>query len=285
MENRHSILNHMSLAKLVSERFSVFPQVEAIALSGSLTTGGSDRDSDIDLYVYTKGTIPLAHRAALIGEMGASQADLDLQYWDLGDEWYHAESGIEVDMIYWPTTWIEEQINRVLKYHQASIGYTTCFWNTILHSVPLYDRKGWFHDLQNLCQQPYPEELRQKIISKNHPVLRQIIPSYRHQIQKAIQRKDTISINHRVTALLASYFDIIFALNFLPNPGEKRVLEIASKQCKLIPENMNKDVSEVLLAFTQDDGNLLGCVDRLIDRLDEVLEKEGLNDTAKQFIY
>jgi hypothetical protein len=178
-------------------------------------------------------------------------------------------------MVYWPTTWIEEQINRVLKYHQASIGYTTCFWNTILHSIPLYDQKGWFHDLLSLCQQPYPEELRRAIISKNHAVLRQIIPSYRHQIQKAIQRKDTISINHRVAALLASYFDIVFALNTLPNPGEKRVLEIATKQCKLIPENMHTDVSEILLAAAQDNGNLLGHVDRLIDRLDAVLEKEG----------
>jgi predicted nucleotidyltransferase len=267
-------INHMSLARQVAERFSAFPQVEAIALGGSVAAGVAGRDSDIDMYVYTKETIPLIQRAALIDEFGTTRADLDLQYWDLGDEWYHAKTGIEVDMIYWPITWIEEQINRVLKYHQANIGYTTCFWNTILHSVPLYDRKGWFHDLQNLCQQPYPEELRRVIINKNHTVLRQIIPSYYHQIQKAIQRKDAISINHRIAALLASYFDIIFALNSLPNPGEKRILEIAAKQCKLIPKDMYKDVSEVLMAAAQDNGNLLDRVSRLIDRLDEVLEKE-----------
>lgn len=275
MENRPSTLSHMSLAKEVAERFSAFPQVEAIALGGSIAAGGADRDSDIDMYVYTKETIPLSQRTALIDRFGTTRADLDLQYWDLGDEWYHAKTGIEVDMIYWPITWIEEQINRVLKYHQANIGYTTCFWNTILHSVPLYDRKGWFHDLQNLCQQPYPEELRKEIIRKNHAVLCQIIPSYRNQIEKAIQRKDTISINHRIAALLASYFDIIFALNSLPNPGEKRVLEIAKKQCKRLPEDMHTDVSEVLLAAALDDGNLLGRVDQLIDRLDEVLEREG----------
>jgi predicted nucleotidyltransferase len=275
MENQLTISNHLSLARQVAERFSAFSQVEAIAVGGSLTTGVADRDSDIDLYVYTKETIPLSQRAALINEFGTTRADLNLQYWDLGDEWYHAETGIEVDMIYWPTTWIEEQIHRVLKSHQASIGYSTCFWNTILHSIPLYDRKGWFQVLQGLCQQPYPEELRRAIISKNHPVLRKIIPSYRHQIEKAIQRKDIISINHRVAALLASYFDIIFALNSLPNPGEKRVLEIAAKQCKLIPENMHKDVDEVLLASAQDDENLLGRVDQLIDRLDELLELEA----------
>ena len=273
MKNRPLTLNHLCLARQVAERFSAFPQVEAIALGGSVAAGAADHNSDIDMYVYTVEIIPLVQRAAVVEGFGTTRADLDLQYWDLGDEWYHAETGIEVDMIYWSTTWIEEQINRVLKNHQANLGYTTCFWNTILHSVPLYDRKGWFHGLQSLCQRPYPEELRRAIISKNHAVLRQIIPSYYHQIEKAILRKDTISINHRVAALLASYFDIIFALNSLPNPGEKRVLEIAAKQCKLIPENMHKDVSEVLLAAAQENGNLLGRVDRLIDRLDEVLEK------------
>ncbi len=274
MANRPSTFNHVSLARQVAERFSAFPQVEAIALGGSVATGAADHNSDIDMYVYTEETIPLVQRAALVEEFGTTRADLDLQYWDLGDEWFHAETGIEVDMIYWSTTWIEEQINRVLKYHQANIGYTTCFWNTILHSVPLYDRKGWFHDLQSQCQQPYPEELRRAIISKNYAVLRQIIPSYYHQIEKAVQRKDKVSINHRVAALLASYFDIIFALNSLPNPGEKRVLEIAAKQCKLIPEDMHKDVSEVLLAAAQDEGILLGRVDRLVDRLEELLEKK-----------
>ena len=53
------------------------------------------------------------------------------------------------------------------------------------------------------------------------------------------------------------------------------MLEIATKQCKRLPEDMNKDVSEVLLAAAQDDRNLLGRVDQLIDRLDEILEKKG----------
>lgn len=266
---------HQKLAKKIAERFSTFPQVEAIALAGSVTTGGVDWASDIDLYVYTTETIPLSQRAALVEELGTTKADLDLQYWDLGDEWYHAETGIEVDIIYWATDWVEEQIERVLVRHQASTGYSTCFWHTILHSEPLYDRKSWFQALQKKSQQPYPEELRKAIITKNHAVLRQIIPSYRHQIEKAVRRNDLISTNHRVAALLASYFDVIFALNSLPNPGEKRVLETAMKQCKLLPEDMPRQVRDVLQAAAQADDALLVKVDELIDGLEEVMARTG----------
>jgi hypothetical protein len=48
--------------------------------------------------------------------------------------------GIEVDVIYWDTAWIEEQLERVIVRHQASMGYSTCFWNTITKAVPLFDR-------------------------------------------------------------------------------------------------------------------------------------------------
>ena len=60
-----------------------------------------------------------------------------------------------------------------------------------------------------------------------------MLPSFDSQIEKAENRKDFVSVNHRVTEFLASYFDIIFALNEMTHPGEKRMQSICSKECKM----------------------------------------------------
>ncbi len=268
---------HLILARELASAFSAFPQVEAVAVGGSLASGAADAGSDIDLYVCTTSVIPLPAREAQVAQRGASRADLNLQFWDLGDEWVDGPTGIEVDVIYWDTAWIEEQIDRVLVHHQASVGYTTCFWNTVRNSLPLYDRNGWFARLQAQCQCPYPEPLRRSIIAKNYPVLRDVIPAYLQQIEKVLQRNDLVSINHRVAALLASYFDVLFALNAIPHPGEKRLLEIAAERCAKRPPAMREQVEMVLRASADADATLVHAIDCLIDDLYIILLREGFD--------
>ena len=41
----------------------------------------------------------------------------------------------------------------------------------------------------------------------NHPLLRRNLSSYLHQIARAVEREDAVAVHHRVTALLASYFE------------------------------------------------------------------------------
>ncbi|HOU14681.1 MAG TPA: DUF4037 domain-containing protein [Anaerolineae bacterium] len=265
---------HLTLARELASAFSAFPHVEAVAVGGSLASQMADASSDIDLYVYTTSVIPLPAREAIVAQRGSSRADLNLQFWDLGDELIDGPTGIEVDVIYWDTAWITEQIERVLVHHQASVGYTTCFWNTVRNSLPLYDRHVWFARLQARCQCPYPEPLRRAVIAKNYPILRDVIPAYLHQIEKAIQRRDLVSVNHRVAALLASYFDVLFALNAIPHPGEKRLLEVATERCAKRPPAMREHVEEVLRLAATEDPTLIQAVNRLIDNLDALLLKE-----------
>jgi predicted nucleotidyltransferase len=268
---------HLSLARRIADLFSAFPNVEAIALAGSRAAGAVDQDSDIDLYVYTTSVIPLNDRVAIVEKLGATRADLNLQFWDLGDEWYDKETGIEVDVIYWDTSWIEGQLDRVLVEHQASTGYSTCFWHTIRNSLILYDRSDWLHGLKEKSAVPFPEPLRRAIIAQNHPVLRRVIPSYLHQIEKAMRRNDLVSINHRVAALLASYFDVLFALNHVPNPGEKRLLKTASERCARVPGEMVNQVEGVLGAACSPDPSLIARIDELVNGLDQLLLEEGFD--------
>ena len=269
--------HHERLARELARRFQEFPAVTAVALGGSQAATTGDALSDIDLYVYTSAVVPLQAREALVAEMKASRADLNLQFWDLGDAWYHAETGIEVDVIYWDPAWVMGQLDRVWRQHQASLGYSTCLWYTVRYARPLFDRQGWFRDLQRQSQQPYPEALRQAIVAKNHAVLRRVIPSYLHQIEKATQRGDGVSLNHRVAALLASYFDVLFALNRVLHPGEKRLLSWAQGHCERMPVEMANQIKEILGAVCTADAGLVQRVHLFLDDLDELLEAEGFD--------
>ncbi len=266
-------LSHTQLAQRLAELFARLPQVEAVALGGS--RGGSaafDSTSDIDVYVYTRAEIPVASRAEIVTLAGgASRADLGMTYWGPSDEWFHAPSGIDVDLVYFDAGWMTEQIARVVEDHQPSQGYSTCFWYTVRHSVILSDPRGWFAALQQRCAAAYPTELRRAILALNVPLLRGIIPSYAHQIEKAVQRGDLVSVNHRLAALLASYFDVLFAFNHQLHPGEKRLVSFALSHCANLPVDFESDLSAVLRLTPQEAAELPARLDRLLTHLEDLL--------------
>ncbi len=261
------------LARRAGGLFAVLPQVEAVALGGSRAGGNADASSDIDLYVYTRSEVPLPERERIVERLGgASRSSLGLTFWGPGDEWFDAGTGIEVDVVYFDASWMVDQLRRVLHDHQASLGYTTCLWHTVRHAQVLHDPHGWHRTLQAEAAQPYPEALRRNIIALNQPVLRDVIPSYLHQIEKAVQRRDLVSANHRLAALLASYFDVIFACNRVLHPGEKRLLASATALCQALPVDMGEDVEAVLRSAATPGEDLLRHLNRMLDRLDLMLE-------------
>ncbi len=257
-----------AVALRIAEQFASLPQVEAVAISGSRTSEFADASSDIDLYVYLREEIPLELRAKIAA--GAPKVEIGNVTWEPGDEWIDADTGIPVDVMYRHLGWIEEQLERVLVHHQASVGYSTCFWYNVLHSQALFDRAGWFAELQRRARQPYPEELQRAIMAKNYPLLRRNQSSYLHQIELAVMRGDPVSVNHRVTALLASYFDVLFAINKLPHPGEKRLIQHATATCSKLPDDMERQVNELVGSAAGD------TVNALVDGLDELLLRENL---------
>ena len=109
----------------------------------------------------------------------------------------------------------------------------------------LVDRNGWFEALQQrVLGTRYPSELIQAVVAKNFPVLGPIISSYEDQIDSAFARQDIVSLIHRTAAWLASYFDIVFAVNRQYHPGEKRLLAQAAR-LPTSPANMVDDLTRV----------------------------------------
>src|SRR2546430_8547339 len=71
-----------------------------------------------------------------------------------------------------------------------------------------------------------------------------------HQLELAVLRHDLVSVQHRITAILASYFDIVFAVNQKPHPGEKRLVEHVLASCSKVPPDMPRQIEAVFGAIT-----------------------------------
>ena len=260
------------MAQKIAERFASIREVEAVALAGSQTSRFADQLSDVDLYVYASEIIGQSLRAEVARD--ARRAEIGNSFWEPGDEWIDGETGISVDVMFRTTPWIEDQLDRVLRRHEASVGYSTCFWYNVRNSQSLFDRTGWFKQIQARANQAYPDQLKRAIVAKNYPVLRTNMSSYLHQIERALERSDAVSVNHRVAALLASYFDIVFAVNEQPHPGEKRLLQFAQALCPRLPTGMSERVQSLLSPLPA--GDVVGKANTMLDGLDDLLNRAGL---------
>jgi hypothetical protein len=163
----------------------------------------------------------------------------------------------------------------IWKGHHASIGYSTAFIHNLKTSIILHDSDGRFARIQKQLDTPCPKELVKAIIAKNYPLLRsKLMASYYEQIGHALLRNDLVSQAHRTSALLASYFDILFAINGQTHPGEKQLVSWAMKTCSILPESFEATIAaRVVEHIGQKD--LLLHIDPLLNGLDSVLKREG----------
>lgn len=246
--------------------------LQALVLSGSRTGLVVDEFSDYDLYVYSKKPLSLESRHVMAG-LFASKAEIGNSFFDEGDEFF-LKDGTAVDLMYRTLEWAEQERVRVWQDHQASVGYSTAFIHNLKRATILYDADGRFSHIQKLLDTPYPEALAKAIIAKNHPLLRsKLMASFQEQIELAILRNDLVSQAHRTTALLASYFDIIFAINRQTHPGEKHLVVWAKRVCTILPDSFESDVVGVIEHIAN--GDLPLYIGRLLDKLDDLLKKEG----------
>ncbi|MCS5422516.1 MULTISPECIES: DUF4037 domain-containing protein [Psychrilyobacter] len=262
------------LLELVDD-FSKYESVDGVLLSGSRTTPDFDKDSDYDLYIYSKGEIPLDFRKK-IADKYFNYAELDNTTWEREDQGFFRGNGVQVDIVYRDVEFIERVLEEIVIKCTASTGYSTCFWANFIKSDILYDRDGKLENLQKKFDIEYPEELRKNIVSKNFPLLNKIIPAYTNQIEKALKRNDILSVNHRISAFFESYFDIIFAINMKLHPGEKKLLKITKEQLDHTPENMETDIRELFENLYKREFDIVDKLNVITGRLESLLKELNL---------
>ena len=225
------------------EELGSLSQVEAIALGGSRATGRNDEKSDYDVYVYITDSIDENERRNIL-EKYCKYMEIGNSFWELEDD-VTLRDGIDMDIIYRDMKDFENMVSSVVMDCVSWNGYTTCMWHNLITSKIVLDKNGRLNILQEKYRIPYPKKLKENIISNNLKLLSGMLPSFDMQIKKAENRGDLVSVNHRVTEFLASYFDIIFALNEMTHPGEKRMQSICSKECKILPDNFDTNLSRL----------------------------------------
>lgn len=250
--------------------FALFPEVEAIALGGSRASAHYDEKSDYDLYIYCS-QIPGINTRKQVLEKYCQYMEMENSFWELEDD-CTLKDGVDIDILYRNIENFSQEINSVVKEHNAHNGYTTCMWYNLLHCQILYDKDGKLAKLQKQYNVPYPDGLRNHITRHNMRLLRGNLPSYDAQIKKALDRQDWVSVNHRTAAFLESYFDIIFALNKLPHPGEKRMLQYAKEQAEILPGHFEENLNCLFQNLFTNPDIALRTLSEMISALEHTIE-------------
>lgn len=236
--------------------------IDAIVLAGSQTSLINDNMSDYDIYVYSKEKVNIEMREKFAKKYSVNY-EIENNYFEHGDEIILKENNICLDFMYRDISFIENEINYVWRNCNSKIGYTTAFLYNIKNSKILYESNDYFRTLQKELSKDYPKKLKDNIIEKNYNVMyAKKSASFYEQLENAVKRNDIVSINHRITAILASYFDILFAINEELHVGEKKLISYAKKLCKKLPNNFDKDIEDII-----NNNNILEKVENLIGNI------------------
>ncbi|NEG69898.1 DUF4037 domain-containing protein [Bifidobacterium sp. BRDM6] len=249
-----------------------WPQVEAIALGGSRATGVDDPKSDYDFYVYISEDVPEEERRRVFGEY-CKRLEIGNSYWENEDNGT-LKNGVDIDVVWRNLDYFTGEVAAVVEGGRASNGYTTSLWHNLTTCKILFDRNGRLAAAKERFAVDYPDQLRHNIIERNMNLLTRALPAYDRQISKAAARGDIVAVNHRVAAFLESYFDVIFALNRQPNPGEKRLIPQALRRCELLPEGFRTNLLMLFASmFTSDPHDVDAAVKTLVDGLEQLVDE------------
>ncbi|GHV90703.1 nucleotidyltransferase [Spirochaetia bacterium] len=254
--------------KLINE-FCNFNEVQAIALGGSRATERSDTKSDYDFYIYLERNLNSEIRYKILSNY-CSIIEVGNNYWELEDN-CKLNNGIDIDIIYRDLYQITKNIADVVENGNSYNGFTTCLWHNILTSKIIYDKNNILKKTKERFSIPYPNKLKENIIKRNMTLLSGSLVSYDKQIIKNIKRNDMVNLNNRITAFLASYFDIIFAINELPNPGEKRLVEISIKECRILPNGFENNINSLFHCINNDKLNTIDIIETIVCELKKIL--------------
>ena len=252
------------------EELSEIPEVEAIALGGSRAGVNFDEKSDYDVYLYCTGDIDIKTRREILSKY-CDVMELGNHFWELEDNCV-LKNGVDIDILYRNLDDFALDVASVVEFCQERNGYTTCMWHNLRTCKVVYDEANRLTNIKKRFDVPYPAELKKNIIERNMKLVCDGLPAYKGQVLKAAGRGDKVSVIHRSAGFFESYFDIIFALNEMTHPGEKRLQSICAKQCKILPEDFEKNLDEYYGNMFKDKYAIECTLEKIVRNLKKVVD-------------
>ena len=252
------------------KELSLLEEVEAIALGGSRAGENYDEKSDYDVYLYVNSPISEEKRKNILKKF-CNYMEIGNSFWEYEDNCV-LNNGIEIDILYRDMKDFMKGIERVVAEYHPSNSYTTCMWHNLITCKILYDKNGTLEKYKNKYTINYPKQLKENIIKRQMELIDSSMPAYPNQIKKAILRKDFVSINHRITEFLASYFDLLFAINEITHPGEKRLIQLCKKQCKILPENFEENLNSLFSHMYSEENQslLMNDIENIVNNMKKI---------------
>ncbi|MBD5158604.1 MAG: DUF4037 domain-containing protein [Butyrivibrio sp.] len=258
------------MPEMIFKRMAEIDCVEAIALGGSRAGEVFDEKSDYDVYVYVTSPVDEELRRKILSEY-CRYTEIGNSFWEYEDNCI-LNSGIDIDILYRDLDRFCTGIEEVAVRCRPQNSYTTCMWHNLLNCRILYDKNGRLKAAKEKYNIPYPQELKRAVIERQMRLIDSAMPAYRIQIEKAVRRRDLVSINHRVTEFLASYFDLLFALNEKTHPGEKRLIELCVRNCSVLPEDFEQNLNALFShMYSENSNRLIEDISRIIECLKRIL--------------
>lgn len=252
----------------IFNEYARFSQVRAMAIGGSRAVKRNDEFSDYDVYVYCTEPVPTEQRRIVLEKHCGSMA-LDNHYREHEDVCI-MDDGTELNIVYRNLDEFLAGIDRVVEHYEVLDGCTTGMWHNLMTGRIAYDKGGLLAAAKEKYQVPYPQELKNNIISHHMNLIKYGIPSFIVQIDKAMKRGDMVNINQSVNRFLSSYFDILFALNEKRHPGEKRLVQVSMEECSILPARFELNIRLLLNSMFKDPA-AISVVELMVSELEKVI--------------
>lgn len=208
------------------------PGVIAITLGGSAASGLADDASDVDLHVYWRA--PLAEPQERADQLApiADTGSVEVEIMDWGREDHLKIGGRKVELVYLAFDELLDQAERAYGEGLGAEGYATAFLYSVAQGRLLHDAVGELGRLRARLG-VYPEATRRRLLA-SHPML---LRTYLGYLKLGQARGDLLSVQHQRYTIQMVFFNVLFALNRLYHPGEKRLL-IHAQRCATQPPDL-----------------------------------------------